>query len=438
MSEADADADGDRLAMPGAIAVGLAIAAVGVLTNWAVLLLAGGVPLLFVLAVESASPPPALDDLDVRRTVRPTPVAPGRDVQVELAIRNDADRRVHDVRVLDGVPADLVVSDGSPRGVGALDPGETLSVTYAVTARRGTHDFVDPVVRLRSRFGATADGGQLGAGGQATVECRLDVEDVPVRPVGATREGSLPARDTGPGLRFHSVREYRHGDSLHRIDWRHFAKRGELATVNYHRERSATAVLVLDARSTSTATLAPGHPGGVELGAYAASHAAERLLARGHQVGLHLVGVDAAGTAQGFRLPPSAAGDTLGLLRDALDAAAARDPSAHHRELGERHDRQEIPGVLRRLREGSQCLWFTPMIDDAPLQWIRRARALDAPSRVVSPDVTDRATAGGSITGVDRRCRLNQCRDAGCRVVDWSRRTPLTVALDTVLEEGGP
>jgi uncharacterized protein (DUF58 family) len=438
MSATDADADDDRLAMPGAVAGGLAIAAVGVLTKWAVLLLAGGVPLLFVLAVESASPPPALDALEVRRTVRPTPVAPGRDVGVELAIRNDADRRVHDVRVLDGVPSDLVVSDGAPRGASALDPGETLSVTYAVTARRGTHDFADPVVRIRSRFGEAADGGQPTASGQARIECRLDVEDVPVRPAGAAREGSLPAHDTGAGLRFHSVREYRHGDSLHRIDWRHFAKRGELATVNYHRERSATAVLVLDARSTSAVTPAPGHPGGVELGAYAASHAAERLLARGHQVGLAIVGVDATGTSQDFRLPPSAAGSTLGRLRNALDAAASRDPATEHRELGERHDRDAVPPVLQRHRDGAQYLWFTPLIDDAPVAWIRRARAVDAPCRVVSPDVTARATAGGSIAGVDRRCRLHRCRDAGCRVVDWSRRTPLTVALDTVLEEGGP
>ncbi len=78
--------------------------------------------------------------------------------------------------------------------------------------------------------------------------CQLDAQAPPLSDRGTDRVGQLTTDAPGDGFTFHSTREYQRGDPAGRIDWRGYAKRGELSTVNYEQWVSTTVVFVVDAR----------------------------------------------------------------------------------------------------------------------------------------------------------------------------------------------
>jgi len=109
--------------------------------------------------------------------------------------------------------------------------------------------------------------------------------------------GRITTDSPGRGLEFHSTREYRHGDDASRIDWRHYAKRGTLATVNYREPgRPRSSPSSTPARCVASSP-GPGRPTAVELEAYAATHAVGEFLRTGHDVAVAVVGLDGPGPA---------------------------------------------------------------------------------------------------------------------------------------------
>jgi uncharacterized protein (DUF58 family) len=415
----------------GLVACGLVVVAAGVGLQSSALLLAGAVPLVYLGVRSGVRTTPSPATVTVDRTVEPTPAAPGRAVDVVLTVTNESDRLLPDVRVVDGVPERLAVTEGTPRGGARLEPGASLSVSYAVTARRGEYTFEAPTVASRSRFAVDTDSDTVACDGADRVVCRLDVEDIPVRRHHSDHGDGITADTAGDGIQFHSVREYRRGDPLRRVDWRHFAKDGELTTIDYHEEQSTTVVVVLDARAGTRVASAPGQPDAVELSAYAATHATKRLLASGHGVGLTVIGVEDSRTGDGFWIAPGAGEETERAITEALRAASAPEPGSEHVAMADEPTGagNHMTALLRRLPQSAQVLWVTPALDDAPVEWVQRAHAAGHPGRVLSPNVVAAETVGGSLADLDRRARLTQCRAAECRVVDWRRETPLRVAL---------
>ena len=414
----------------GAAAASLLLAVAGLATRTGVLVVVAAVPLCY-LAADALSTPPGHGGLVARRHVHPTPAAPERAVRVALEVENDSDRTLADVRVVDGVPEDLAVLEGSPRGGEALAPGETLTVRYAVVARRGDHAFRPPQVRVRGVAGGAHETARLETAGDAALVCRLDAGAPPIDAHGDRRVGRLAADAPGPGIVFHSVREHRSDDPADRIDWRHYAKRGELATTNYERRVAATVVLVVDARRPNRAVVAPGHPTAVEVSAYAATHAAADLLARGHDVGVAALGVDGDGPGGIAWLPPAAG---------AAQRARALDVLAGLPEGG-RGDAEPPPdspaptgvdarAMLGALPPGAQVVLASPLLDDAPVEAVETWRAGDVPVTVVSPDAVAENTVSGQHAQLRRRTRLARVQSAGARSVDWRRGTPLAVVLE--------
>jgi uncharacterized repeat protein (TIGR01451 family) len=252
----------------GAVVAALVLAGVGVVDENGPLLLAAAIPLAYLGygALSTASVP---EGLTVARDIDPRVAPPGKPVTVTLTVTNDADRTISDVRVVDRVPDDLAVMDGSPRGGRTLSPGETLTVEYTLVARRGEFDFPPPRLRVRGMGAGSLATTARAPDGDDTLVCRLDADAPPLSDSGDTRVGRLTTSTPGEGLTFHSTREYRHGDPAGRIDWRGYAKQSELSTINYDRQVSATVVLVLDGRAVSRVAAGPGRPTSAELGAYA-------------------------------------------------------------------------------------------------------------------------------------------------------------------------
>lgn len=313
----------------GGVAAALVVLVAGVAVGRASLVLAALVPLVYV-AWGSASGV-RVPELTVERSVEPTPAPPGSPVWVRLRVTNDGAHQVSDLRVIDGVPRDLAVMRGTPRAGTALEPGETCEVIYSLVARRGEHAFARPRIEVRGVGAGAVATVDVAVAGDEALDCRLDADAPPLADQGNRFVGHMTADDPGKGLTFHSTREYRSTDPADRINWRYYAKRNELGTVNYERHVSATVVLVVDARRPCHVVPGPGRPTAVELAGYAATHAVTSLLASGHDVAVAVVGADGPGPAGLYWLPP---GGGSGQRSRALELFR-RAASAHPRSNGD-------------------------------------------------------------------------------------------------------
>jgi uncharacterized protein (DUF58 family) len=143
------------------------------------------------------------------------------------------------------------------------------------------------------------------ADGATQLDCRVAVADIPLRRQTTAHAGTLPTDAGGPGIEFHSTRDYQRGDPASRINWRRYAKTGDLSTVNYRERRAAAVVLAVDARAESDVAARSDTPSGASLSAYAAAQAVEPLEGSGHQVGLAVFGVEdpATGTNPAWVAP---------------------------------------------------------------------------------------------------------------------------------------
>lgn len=406
------------------------LAAAGAAMGHPGLLVAATLP-LGVMAISRVGSGPS-PEIRVERTIEPTPAPPGRPVSVRMVIQNVGDRVLRDVRVIDGVPAELAVLSGSPRTIVALDPGETTTLNYRLAARRGTHAFDAPTVHCRS----------VGAGRRATVSpavdgdrrltCQIDAGAPPLDDEGALAGGQRSTDDPGDGLEFHSVREYHVEDPATRIDWRHYAKRDELATVNYRRQTGATVVIVVDAREPTRVATGPGRPTAVALSAYAATRATTDLLAGGNEIAVAVIGADGPDVDGLHWLDAGHGSDHRARAVDRFRAAA--EATATDVPVDDQIDR-----VASLAPPRSQLLVFSPVLDDRIVEAIERWGASEFSRSLCSPDVITHNTVTGTLARVRRQARLTACQNAGARTVDWKRGTPLAVVLERAFarEPGG-
>ena len=430
----------------GALGAVLFLTAVGLLFAEPALLAAAAVPLVFVVygAVSALPPSPAVG---VERSLSPDDPPPGSRVTVTLTVENDGEALLPDVRVVDGVPNELSVVEGSPRVACSLRGGESTTVEYEVVAKRGEYGFESPTVRLRSLSADRRATASVPAEGATTLDCTGRAPQSPLPEAAQFRAGTLPTDRGGSGIEFHSVREYRHGDPLRRIDWRRYAKTGELGTVEFREERAVRISLVVDARSVGRVIREPGYPTGTELSAYAARRLYDSLTDAGHEVSVGAVGVDGGAPGLGpvtaglaWASPDDAGTDPVAVLDAAMRSGAGTGPSG---PAGRRSDPVAADGagrysaprasraeaIVSRLRPNAHVVLATPLVDDWPLELARTLAVRGHEFTVVSPNLTGADTPGGTVAGVERSLRVRDVETAGGSVVDWDVDRPLGVAL---------
>jgi len=362
--------------------------------------------------------------LAVERRVDTGRPEPGDEIEVTVTVENTGDSWLADLRVVDGVPPGLRVVDGSPRYATALRPGESVRFSYTVGATRGGHAF-DPVRAIaRDPSGATERERQVDATGATSVECAPDLGAtgaVPVFAQAARQTGRVRTGTAGEGVEFHSVREYRQGDPLSRVDWNRVATTGEFATLQFHEERAATVVVVVDARRHAYVTDDLEGAAVPERQLQAADRLASSLLSAGDSVGL------AAFSPEWCWLAPRG-GDT--------QRARIRRRLATHPAFGPNRPTEPFYGrpPLRRLREAlpghAQLVVCSPLCDDYAVELLREFHARGYPVTVVSPDPTGGDSTGQRLAAIERAVRLSRLRRWGVRVVDWDADEPLPAALE--------
>ena len=402
----------------GVSVVVLACLAVGLLLEEPGVLLASVVAVGY--AAYARAGPQTSVELSAARSVSDDEPDPGDDVTVTVTVTNEGGF-CPDLRIVDGVPESLAVTDGSPRSGVRLREGGSVTLSYTVQARQGTHEFGPTQVIARSLSNATEQELLFDAETSITAvpSPRPVQEAVPLRRQPTQYAGRAPTDSGGEGVEFHTVREYKPGDSMARIDWNRRARTGELTTLEFRRERATRVVLLVDARSSARVGHDPLATDAVERSIGAAQRLFPTLLAEGHQVG-----IAAFGPQECFLAP-----DTGTSHRQRGQNLLATDPAFRAGSGPDQKRRIWVRQLRKRLPGNTQLVLFSPLLDGRTVRVVRTLEAYGYPVTVVSPDPTATGTPGQRLLRTRRRLLVTDLRQTGVPVLDWAPGTPLEEIL---------
>ena len=405
----------------GLVAMSFGFLVLGVaLRSWQVVLLS--LPPVIFLALGSLFPPATPRVVAVRTLTRDR-VQTGFDASIDLVVRNDGPS-LDLVEVVDVVPRELVVVQGTNHAVVSLERGGTVPVSYTVrSAVKG--DFHIGPVRVRS-----LDPLALGAEDAVVpLDSRLVVapamEDLRRARLQPRRTrpwfGQVPSRRIGVGTDFWGIREYVPGDDVRRINWKASARFDRLFSNEYEGERSGDVVIVVDARRESFIGTEEDNP--IEHGVRAALAIAEHVLASKNRVGL-IVQREVLDW-----VPPAFGRKQLYRILDHLThvRAGGEWPFAH------------VAWVLSRFFP-RDCLvvLISPLQDRSALAAIIALAAGGIDVAIVSPSplaiewrLADKRSEHGTAHRILTMERANLFAQLGrvAQVVDWDPTTPLALAL---------
>ncbi|MFB6087695.1 MAG: DUF58 domain-containing protein [Haloarculaceae archaeon] len=433
----------------------LALIALGLLYASALLFALTLVPVAYVV-YGALSGLPGDASVSVERSFDDLTPYPGEHVTVTLTVTNTGDGTLPDLRLIDGVPDELAVVDGSPRLSAPLRPGDSATLTYTVVARRGEYVFGDPAVRLRSLSGSHQLSETVPAGGDGTLSVFTPLSEAPTRNTTLLRAGTHPTDSGGEGLEFRSTREYQPGDPVNRIHWRRFAKSGELTTVSFREERAVRTVVVVDARDVGRAAPRPGTPTGTELAGYAGQRLYEALVGADVVTSVAAVGLDrdVADVRPSQQGVPWVDGDTEGafqrakaLFEEIQTGEAAPDTSRALADgtseaaepladggAGADWVSQHTEALLAQFPPTAEVVFVSPLLDDWPVQLARTLHERGYPLTLVSPDVTGGDSLAQQVLAMERSHRLHQAAAAGATTIPWDPADSIEVTLSESLE----
>lgn len=409
------------------VAVGTAVtlAGVGIWLDNAVLLAAAMAPVVFVgaSAVTTVVSP---NSLTITRSVTPQQSYPGGTAAVELTITNETDQLLSDLRVVDGVPAELAVIEGSPRAALRLGAGDSATLNYTIRLRYGEFTFTPVTARTQDLSGTRAHTAEQRADGDDTIVGRVDLAVASPTDPATDAVGSVQTNEGGEGLEFHSIRSYQPSDPIRRINWRQYARDRTLSTVDYKRQESTEVLLIVDVRPETWVAPDQTTPTGAESAVQAAAAAASNLLNARHKVGGFLLGGQLPEAENGrVWIPPTQSRATRARLEAALDAAATPPGAEAASQQTPVPAAEAAQTVIEQLSRNAQVLIFSPLIDEYPVTLCRKFQQFEYSARVYAPAVTARDSLGGTVETAAHTLRVRELRSFGTPVTTWPNEQPL-------------
>jgi len=423
-----------------AIGLALVVAGVGLLSSTPLMLVAAMIPLGVVLYGSISTAPSVDKAISCRRRVRPTRTYAGELVDVQLTIQNTSDQLLADLRVVDGVPAELAVVEGSPRAGVTLAGGEKTTLEYTLRARYGNFEFSPLTARTHSVSTTNTDTVDLTVNGDTQIRAMYEPEAYPLAERTLPITGTVLADRGDEGLEFHSIRAYEPGDPASRINWRQYARERELSTIEYRPEEATEVLIIVDSRPSAALARSETDPTGTELCCSLAGDIVDSLLAERNRVGVLTVGLEDAPVGETPDrnrtqtpptpwIPPANSQQTRTEIEQLLDAATATvRPDAPARENGA-FDTPPVE-IIDRLSQRTQVLIVSPLADQYPVELSEQLAATGYAVSVYSPAVTSQGSAGGQLQTTQRSLRINGLRAHNIDVVDWSPEEPLAVAFN--------
>ena len=380
-------------------------------------LAAVGAPFLLVVAVALARTTPvrlvAAAELDADRALEDDVVT------VTVRLRSDAVLSHVELHLL--LPPALRVVDGAATVATALPAGEQRTVQWRVRCERfGAHALTE--VRLR-RHGPLS---LVVRDVRVPLRRTLRVYPHPERLAAALaplqtqmRTGNRRSRALGSGIEFAGIRPFVPGDRPRHVNWRMSTRRNRLHVNEFHPERNADVVLLLD----SFVDVGDRRHSTLALGVHAVAAVSASFLADRDRVGV----VGYGGMVR-WLLPG------MGRLQQMriLDALLDTEVSLHYAWKGI----DLLPPRL--LPPHALVLVLSPLVDERMLSVIAdlRGRRYDVAVLEVSPLAFSHAGTGPTDalahrTWVLQRAALRQrLRRQGIAVADWRAGQPLVQPME--------
>ena len=226
-------------------------------------------------------------ELEISRYVPHSNVYKGELIEVSLTITNKSYRRTQQLEVFDNVPHQMKIRRGINQIRLNLGPGQTTKIDYMLRCPLRGHYSVGPIsVRFRNAFGLFMNESRIDDVCDITVFPQVrDVEDAMLRAdVPKMYTGATTLRTPGPGMEFYSLREYLSTDSLRSINWKAFARTGDLMVNQKTRDAVTDVFVILDTREVSRIGTVLKNP--LEMGASAAASISNHFLKRKDSVAM--------------------------------------------------------------------------------------------------------------------------------------------------------
>ncbi len=226
-------------------------------------------------------------DLEVNREISAVNVYKGDDINVVLTIKNKSYRRTQQLEVFDNVPHEMKMRKGVNLMRINLGPGQMATIRYTVRCPLRGHYTIGPTsVRYRNAFNLFVSETSVSDRSDITVFPQVrDVEEALIRSdVPKMYTGATTLKTPGPGMEFYALREYFPGDSFRSINWKAFARTGELMVNEKTRDAVTDVFIILDTRDVARIGTVLKNP--LEMGTVAAASIANYFIKRRDSVSL--------------------------------------------------------------------------------------------------------------------------------------------------------
>ncbi|MBU0596041.1 DUF58 domain-containing protein [Candidatus Bipolaricaulota bacterium] len=413
-----------RLFLP--LLIGLWLLVAGLLLRHGGVLMLAIPPILFACVSVIASLRFELPDIRVTRTASRHRMTEGEeaDIVVEVSIPFAHSFR-GELSIIDDLPTGALQVDGENQYLGDLVPGESARFAYRVRFARGVHRFPGVTATAWSRWGWTGAQSTLPHETIITAHPRTErLKTISIHPR-RTRAFAGPVRASrgGQGIDFFGSRTYVPGDDIRRINWRAYARQGNLIVNEYELERLADVNIIVDARLIAHYRLE--HETTFDHTLRAAGSLAQHFLHAGNIVGLLVYGDLIQWVFPGVGKPQECR---------ILDMLA----SSHAAEKEVFEDLANIP--TRLFPAQSQLVLISPLVDDADVEVI--AKLLDHGYSIilVTPHATTweakqigsgaSAQVAARMSNLRRSLFLDSLIRTGTSIVNWDVAEPLGYAVE--------
>lgn len=367
-------------------------------------------------------------DLEITRTINGTEttmanVYKGDDVIVELTISNNSYRRTQQLEVFDNVPHEMKMRQGINQMRMNLGPGQSARIKYRVRCPLRGHYTLGPVsVRYRNVFNLFANESKVQDRTDITVFPQVrEIEEALLRSdVPKMYTGATTLKTPGPGMEFYSLREYLPGDAFRSINWKAFARTGELMVNEKTRDAVTDVFIILDTRDVSRIGTVLKNP--LEMGTIAAASVSNYFIRRRDSVALVTYG------DRMDYLPPET-GDKQG-YKVLSNLAAVR-------AKGSMPLQAVTNAMSSRMSRGSPVFIISSLEGDGTtLPAIRNLAGRGHEVIVLSPSSIDLERLisriprmSYEVLKLERQNRLTAISGYGAKVIDWMPDVELSQAL---------
>ena len=362
-------------------------------------------------------------DVQVVRTLSADNLYKGDDLYVELEITNPSWRRTQQLEIYDNVPHEMKLRSGLNYMRVNLGPGETTRVRYVLRCPLRGHYSIGPIsIRYRDSFNLFSQEMYVDHRSDLIVFPQVrEIEEAMVRSrTPKMYTGATTLRTPGPGTEFFSLREYVPGDPFKIINWKAFARTGQLIVNEKCRDAVTDVFILVDSRDISRIGTVLKNP--LEVGTVAAASLASYFIKRRDSVALAVYDDRLSflppdtGDKQYFKILSSLAGVApkgampLQAVTNALSSRFSRGSPVFIISALE-GDGTTIPAIRDLAGRGHEVIILSPSSVDFERLVSRIPRT------------------SYEVLKLERQNRLTALAGFGARVIDWMPDVELSQAL---------